>query len=373
VGIYSARGSAAFDRRVEEQLGRVIESVCRLCPDLAALILVGGYARGEGTPLHLSESETPFNDYDLIVVTRGWLQGRRHGLRRRIDLLAEKLTVELGIAVDLHVESVSHLRRLPPTLFNIEAIHGHRVLWGDRDIMKCAPAHPIEAVPRVEAARLLLNRGALLLHQKYAYRYFGHRDDPRFRTGKFVLKAHLAMGDALLIAASRYDVHYSVKRRRIVEPFGVDSPELTWIREHYLAAIETKESGKPQSLEKLEEEPSIIATRRVFARFVAQFEHQCLTDPAQTVRPVLRTAPRDLTSAAKSLVRTASLLKLRMIDAGLGWIIRPTEERLLTSLPPLLSDETDASRLRVASRLLGTSTDIETMSRRFLWLWERLV
>ncbi len=86
MGKYSAYGSPEFDALVDVHMQRISEVVYAsiYSKHWKALVLFGGYGRGEGTPLiqktgvrgersgnrgQGSEVELPFNDYGFLIVT----------------------------------------------------------------------------------------------------------------------------------------------------------------------------------------------------------------------------------------------------------------------------------------------------------------
>lgn len=72
VGKYSVKGSPAFDALIDRHMQRIADEVwtSSYSKHWKALVLLGGYGRGEGTPqIEKDGAERPFNDYDLIVVT----------------------------------------------------------------------------------------------------------------------------------------------------------------------------------------------------------------------------------------------------------------------------------------------------------------
>ena len=93
MGIYSVYGSDAFDARVDEDLCNILAHLCALPESelIQAVILMGGYGRGEGTPYLSDNSELPYNDYDLIVVSQDLTMGQSRLLWKRFHDLEEHL------------------------------------------------------------------------------------------------------------------------------------------------------------------------------------------------------------------------------------------------------------------------------------------
>lgn len=175
---------------VERDLRRIVEGVRAADPHLDALVLTGGFSRGEGT-VHDGK---PVNDYDLVAV-----RARPGGgaLYRRLH---HALSEEVGIEVDLMPVWRARLPRLSPKLFWLDLRLGGRVIAGDPRALDAIPRFDVADLPRAEAARLLGNRAAGLL---LALPGAGEPVDARQRDLQ-ATKALLAAMDAELIASGRY-------------------------------------------------------------------------------------------------------------------------------------------------------------------------
>jgi hypothetical protein len=80
----------------------------------------------------------------------------------------------------------------------------HRVLWGDPDAFADMPEMPPERLQPLEASRLLINRGALLLLARPLLA--APAPDPRAmeKASRYVRKSALARGDTWLMLRHRY-------------------------------------------------------------------------------------------------------------------------------------------------------------------------
>lgn len=260
MGTYTTRGSAELDKRIDADLARIAEVAS---PYSQTGVLLGGYGRGEGTPfIHPDGSQSPFNDYDLVVV----VDRLDNNLRQAFRALERQLTAELGIAVDLYPYREDHLPKCEFSLLNYEMKHGHKVVWGNKHILENMPDYPADKIPLSEGARLLLNRGKLLLDIKVRIAQPEPlSEEERLRFLKFIYKVWLALGDCALLAEHRYDISYQVKREHIAS-VG-DMPGRTTIVGKYMAAIELKEWGDYQELLGTDIRASYLEVRDVFREF----------------------------------------------------------------------------------------------------------
>ena len=187
---FTERDWPAERKRVERDLWHVATRVARADKHLDALVLTGGFSRGEGT-VHDGE---PVNDYDLVAFRH------RPGGTAAYRALGHALTRDLGIEVDLLPVWRARVPRLAPKLFWLDLRLGGRVLLGDADALARVPEHDARDLPRAEVARLLGNRAAGLL---LALPPRGATVDPAMRDLQ-ATKAALAAMDASLIARGEY-------------------------------------------------------------------------------------------------------------------------------------------------------------------------
>lgn len=194
---YTLCGDAGAEARIALDLSTIADAVeARLGPRLRALLLVGGYARGEGSVVARRGELGPFNDYDLVAVVRG----RARPLRGVLAEVGHALTPRIGVDVDLLPFSEDDLARVPATLFWLDAaLGGLRVVSGPTAIQGRVRRFTARRVPLEECGRLLANRavGLALSNLEPAA---GNEE----RLARHGHKAALACGDARLLACDRY-------------------------------------------------------------------------------------------------------------------------------------------------------------------------
>ncbi|WP_058555828.1 hypothetical protein [Thiohalocapsa sp. ML1] len=228
---FTLDGDAAVEARVAADQAVIAQAVAGLVPaqHFAALVLMGGYGRGEGGYVQGEQGPAPFNDYDYFVVVRGMGRGARAALALGLAALAETLAGQVGVAVDFALLRQETLARAEFSLMNAEMQWGHRVLAGERDVLARMPHMPFHALPHGELTRLMLNRGTLLLmnQQRLLERRSGGAAsgaetglDPgeRQRFFKYLMKAVRACGDTRLAAAGLYHPSYAEKLARLEAP-----------------------------------------------------------------------------------------------------------------------------------------------------------
>lgn len=235
---YTARGSDALERRIARDLDRCVAAVreaLRPVP-LRGVVLGGGLGRGEGGLRRGPSGELPYNDYDLFVVLPTLPWAAMALVRRRLGALADRLTGELGVEVELAALPAGDLPRTPPTLMATDLQTGHRVLWGPADLLAPMPPLLHASLAPAEASRLLLNRAALLLMARDALRH-PLDDAGAERVARYVRKATLARGDAWLILRGLYVTGTATCRDRLRAEAPPD------LARAYASAVEERLSG----------------------------------------------------------------------------------------------------------------------------------
>jgi hypothetical protein len=336
MAIYTVTGSDELDQKIEADLKRI---KVLAAPHCLAGILLGGYGRGEGTPfINPDHSQAPFNDYDLVVI----VDQPNHPLQERLKTLEDKLSAELQLPVDLYPYRKAQLPSCEFSLLNYEMKHGHKVIWGDPDILKAMPDYPHNAIPDTEGLRLLLNRGKLLFDIKQRLSAPDSLSDlERLRFLKFITKTWLALGDCALLAERNYTISYQVKRRQISSIGNI--PNRSIVIEQYVKAIELKEQGD----------------------YLARLAGTNLTEEFQWVRDLFLTFFHWY--KAQSCSREGTPLKNMLLN--LKWNHAPylahPRQRLYEALPELLQDHPDR---RLLEQILCCRKNVEA---RFYALQKR--
>ncbi len=213
-GRWSVNGTAASDAVVAAHLAVIVEAVRQRAPETAAIVLAGGFGRGEGTVVTgpASGRPQPVNDYDIVVVgaRAGALDGLDSELRTRFGLDF----VDLWARADLQPAT-------PLSQFDFDLRYGATLLWGDPLALDTLPRHaPADLHVDEGIFQIGTRAGGLLLGLTAesdgpggqsdgpgAADPDGFRDRQR---GKFLL----ALADAWLMAHADYHASYQVRRRR---------------------------------------------------------------------------------------------------------------------------------------------------------------
>jgi hypothetical protein len=227
---FTLDGNDALEKHLAGICDTIMTGIRGLIPShrLQAVLLGGGYGRGEGGVMRTSEGQRPYNDLEFYVCLRGnrHLNERRHHLP--LEVLGEILTPMAGAEVEFKIISLDELRRSRVSMFSHDLLMGHRWLLGHPGLLFDLTHHEVaREIPSSEATRLLMNRcTGLLFAQERLERGAFTAADADF-VHRNIAKAELAFGDAVLTAHRQY--HWScLERHRRLQKLIPDEP-LSWL------------------------------------------------------------------------------------------------------------------------------------------------
>jgi len=209
---YTVDGSENLDRHIQDDMERIRDAALEAVgpENLTALVLGGGYGRGEGGVYAVAGEERVYNDYDFFVVVPFRSRRRRKWVARQLQGVKERLEPTCGVHVDFSPPMpVMDLPHLTYELMFMEAKRGHQVLYGPVDVFDAIPDFDPERPPLEECARLFMNRAVGLIFAGEKLRQSGALDteDVEFVV-RNIYKAYMAMGDSVLFREGRYSPSY---------------------------------------------------------------------------------------------------------------------------------------------------------------------
>jgi hypothetical protein len=302
---------------------------------LEALVLGGGYGRGEGGVLQTAKGHRPYNDFESYV----FLRGNRLVNERRYSQPFRHIEMELsrtGLHVELKLDSLPSFANRAVSMFSYDLVSAHRVLVGASDVFRdCAPHRCAANIPLAEATRLLFNRcsGLLLVRERLSTSYLTDEDTDFI--GRNIAKAKLALGDAVLTVAGQY--HWSVRERhrrlqRLSSALPVPNREVIIV--HHRDGMEFKFHPSVPAKTKTEFDEELKHLCRLSSDLWLWVEARRLDRPFASVHDY---ALDDANKCPETPVLRNCLLNLRRFGArGLLAGSRYPRERLLNSLPLLL-------------------------------------
>ena len=211
---FTRDGSDALESLIAQTCEEIGREVTRIVPaeKFQALLLGGGYGRGEGGVLSTPAGDAPYNDLEFFLLIQGHprLNEKRYGAA--IHSLEHRMTEKLGIEVEFKILSLEKLAASATTMFYYDLVCGHRVTAGPPNILDACSHHSdATKIPLHEATRLMMNRcSSLLFAAERLARSEFTQEDLDF-SARNIAKAQLALGDVILTALGQY--HWSCIER----------------------------------------------------------------------------------------------------------------------------------------------------------------
>ncbi|MCP4177248.1 MAG: hypothetical protein GY756_05735 [bacterium] len=218
---YTVYGNKELDIKIDSDMELIVKTALGVVPekDISAIILGGGYGRGQGGVSFVGGKMGLYNDYDMFMVTKNVSRDKK---RKYFNLLfneCEKLKDIVGVDVDFGpLKNLNELENLPFTLMYYELKKGHEVIYGQKNILDLLPEHDINNIPSEEALNYMLNRGVglLLAYDKFALKEKSRSDNEFIERNIF--KALMACGDIFLILEKKYSYSYT-DRCKLISTF----------------------------------------------------------------------------------------------------------------------------------------------------------
>lgn len=241
---YTIDGSTRIEQRIHDDMACIRAAVLQAVgpKNLTALVLGGGYGRGEGGICCVNGEERPYNDYDFFVVVPFTSRSRRRFVVQQLQALRHDLEPRCGIHVDFSPPMpLSRLSTYPQELMFLEAKRGHRVIYGPEGVFDALPDYDEKNIPLEEGTRLLMNRGVGLW---MALDLLDQGEPANQAEYEFVVrnlyKALMAMGDVVLFLNHVYRVSYQKRWEQFVALETGDLPRPEQVRAGYRASLDFK-------------------------------------------------------------------------------------------------------------------------------------
>jgi hypothetical protein len=241
---FTVDGSRELETHLAKTCEKIAAGVRGLIPArrLEAILLGGGYGRGEGGVLRTRDGDRPYNDLEFYVCVAGNRHINEQRFGRALHVLGEILTPQAGVDVEFRITSLPELERSAVTMFSYDLVTRHRWLIGSEELLaRCLHHREAASIPLHEATRLLMNRGSGLLFAKERLEKLNFTPADADFARRNIAKAELALGDALLVARGQY--HWSARERGIrVEQLEPEDamPWLADVSRHHAAGVEFK-------------------------------------------------------------------------------------------------------------------------------------
>lgn len=206
--------SLEVDKRIQSNLNLIRNIlVSNFGEKIAALILVGGFGRGEGGVLIADNQIIVSNDYDIEMIVNSNVD------EAKVKQLSMSLARELKIKwVDIAIRTTSRLKWLKGTQYGFDLKYGGRILFGDSSIFQKIPAtKPDELSPREIEVLLFTRIWCFLGPVKEGFLNSQLTREEKYFLFEQLSKAILAIEEAWLIFSGKYVSSYRKKLENFKE------------------------------------------------------------------------------------------------------------------------------------------------------------
>ena len=216
-GRFTARGGQEIEARLLDVVRHGGEIARASLPEGSwrALVLMGGYGRGEGGVEVIDGVERPHNNLDFLLITTGRWVSDTESLRRDLNEALRPLAEEAGIGIDAGAISDRALERAPCRVMWYDVRFGHQTILGDPAWLPSLSRFTAERVLASDIRDLVVNRGTLLVINDAVVAL----EHPPAGVWKALVrhsvKAILGYGDALLYWRGVYHWSYAERQRRM--------------------------------------------------------------------------------------------------------------------------------------------------------------
>ena len=205
--IFTVQKDNTIDNLILSHIKEVVERIIMYTKNPLAIVLIGGYSRGEGSVIRENGEIVPLGDYDFMVIVNSPIA---RGKEVHLDDLAKKF----GIG---HIDVSFYWNALLPyvlkKIFWYELKFGSTLLAGSRNVLQAIPISGSRDIDRSEGINLMFNRLDGLL-RNFHPRFFARQPSSSSIQRILVFestKSILACGDSLLVLSHKY--HYSYRKR----------------------------------------------------------------------------------------------------------------------------------------------------------------
>jgi len=187
--------------------------------ETAALILIGGYGRGEGGVVQKNGVFRPHNNLDLLYIYNGKIS------RDRIDdanQALQSIAKKYDFGIDMSAINKEKLLTLDGLVVSYDMRFGHKTLLGNSDFLRNHNPFSIYNIDPVDIRQLLVNRGTLLLINRLLLSKEALSVDEKKLIIKHAIKAIIGYGDAMLYFHNKYHWSYAQKLTNMLEDKNID-------------------------------------------------------------------------------------------------------------------------------------------------------
>ncbi len=245
MGKYTIYENEDVDKLIQIKLDLIVDNIIKFIgsQNIKAIILTGGFGRGEGGVIIDNGSIKLINDMDINIICkpqkyRNTIADKKEGLEQ----LAQKLADDVDIKqIDLGISHPARFYFSTNRVGIYEYRNGYKSLFGNIDVKRRIKNYKAENLPLADGTQYFLTRGSgLLIAALYFYNkkniYKKDRENFLIETNKSIL----AMGDSFLLLNKKYHYSYQERLNRLTTIDFKQAPNGKIIKEIYYKALQWK-------------------------------------------------------------------------------------------------------------------------------------
>lgn len=222
-GRFTARGGNEVEATILDVVREAGEIARTTLPpgSWRAVVLMGGYGRGEGGVEVTDTTEKPHNNLDFLLITTGRWVRETEKLRRSLGEALQPLSEKAGIGMDAGAISDSALQNAPCRVMWYDMRFGHQTILGDQSYLPSLSRFTADRILASDIRDLLVNRGTLLVINDAVAALPNPPAGVWKALVRHAVKAVLGYGDALLYWRGVYHWSYAERQRRMAARLDV--------------------------------------------------------------------------------------------------------------------------------------------------------
>jgi hypothetical protein len=382
-GRFTVRGTKEVEELITSQM-EIAEKRCREALDtfpVEAILLLGGYGRGEGGVEIVDGVEKPHNNFDFLVITKPMSKYRTQQLKDTSRELFDNLAQELGIGIDFATSTDRKLAYSPCLVMWYDMRFGHKVITGPDSYMERFSHFRAENIVVSDAMALLVNRGTLFVINQVMLAQ-NHQLDASMRRWftKHMIKAIIGYGDALLYFLGDYNWSYQEKGRRMEKRTDVNEE----FKKIYLDALDFRFAPRYAEYENKDPLRWLDETLRLCEQVHLECERIRLKDEKLVwethLSPLLRSSLSDnlfsVRSWARKMINSLKVPRLEVDGVSLidriGYRAGGPRGILMAAFPAVVYSRIDESVKEKAAKFLQSSTlNKQELAECYLRWWAK--
>ena len=190
--------------------------------DYEALIMLGGYGRGEGGVVIEDGVEKPHNNFDFILLSKNRTDEENGKMKQELMVKVGEKSRKLNIGIDMSVISASKLQHAACRIIWFDMRFGHKTLLGNAEFVPSLTRFSVDKIPAWDARNLLVNRGTLMIINDLLLEKEELNEDFKKLIVKHIIKAIIGYGDTLLFFLDDYSWSYVGKQKNMQKRTDVD-------------------------------------------------------------------------------------------------------------------------------------------------------